>query len=541
MIDFILQTQWRNQTISKLGTENMVTLYSHQEELLSEKQKRIITLYCALIPNHLKEEVLADSGWDRSIGMDLPGSVSEYTEGEQKDFYQHFTQVNQTQPLVLVRHFPAQESYIEILEEFRLFHDLYYKRQEDREIYTKFFNDGTEEEIIRIKDKKVEIRLKEIKQFLSWKQMCLALYYVVDCFSNMEISEVQEDARREERQDAYIHYSFVLDSSFDGGVLSRLLGKKLIYGTSPKEGEIWPPEDEKKFENFIIGVDTDGKDIERSCDPENLSGRSYLQEVFFRKDILARYYAESNKYQITDSYIRMSGFWGMKIDNNHPNYIVAYLGDLADLPYTEQKVWRSYNVVPDGNISDVHARRTLLAEFAEPTEAALKFKSRFEDFQQAWYKKTGWYLFKPLSVGDKHHWDALHIPLSEGYSEFDNQILSLTKTIVDSLNEEEIVKLIRSKIPENTKGIKKFEMYLNQENVIQFNTIIDFLHQLYSIRSMSAAHRKRSGLDIEIRKRGIDPSKLKEGFTLLIEQATESLNILAKHFLNDSDTGLNPI
>ncbi len=543
MNDFLLQRDWRTQKLRELGTENWVHTY-----LIDDNEKQKIALFSALIPKDQVADVLKESSWDISIGDGLPGEIIYYEDGLREIQYTHFTDAGAIQPLVLVRGFHGiKTGYVEILEEFRLFHNLYHDIETNR--YIKIFDNGDEDEVIRIKNKSVEIRLRELRQFISWKNMVLALYFDIDRFSDLPLETIDKREREDEYSDEQFCYGFFVDRAemftrSQWKTFSRLHGKKLIYGPPVEESGIWSFEKPKEYEEFIIKTDSNGNEIIFSANPDNLANYfganpdnpHYLTSVFFRREILTRYYSESDKYTVHDGRIEKNGIWSLRVDNHHPNYIIVFLGDLGrDIPYSEQRIWRTYNVVPDGTLSEVTARRAFLGEFAEPVEPSLKFKSLFKRFQESWNNKFKWFLFKHLTPEDNHHFIALHTPISDSQAEFDSQILSLTKILIDSLNEGEITKLITTAIPSNSKGISKFEIYLKQEMFPQVENVIKFMRTLQDIRSESAAHRKGSDYNSRIRKSGVDPTKLKNEFEKLLQQAIDSLIQLQQHFLDSDD------
>ena len=66
--------------------------------------------------------------------------------------------------------------------------------------------------------------------------------------------------------------------------------------------------------------------------------------------------------------------------------------------------------------------------------------------------------------------------------------MSLTKLLIDSLNEKELMKGIESG-EKNLKGIEKFELFLNSKN-LSFPDMLKFIRNLQTLRSTSVAHRK---------------------------------------------------
>ena len=121
---------------------------------------------------------------------------------------------------------------------------------------------------------------------------------------------------------------------------------------------------------FIIGEDQDGSSLEYSCDPDELANYfganpnapHYVTPVFFRRDVLQKYYEDTDKYAVEDGYLRCGGLWGVRIDNDQPDYVMVFLGDLRrDLPAAERDYWRSFNIAPVGPMSETAFRRSFLA------------------------------------------------------------------------------------------------------------------------------------------------------------------------------------
>lgn len=538
--DFLLQTDWRLKRLDKIGTENWITVY-HSVRTDNEDS----VFYSALIPNDRVPQSLGNTEWDYQISRGQPSCVVWYENGLEQERYEHFSQPGKVQPLVLVRNTPrTRDSYTEILEEFRLFHDLFYDH--NNQVFIKYTEDGYEDEVIRVKPKHISVRLKEIRQFLAFKEMHLAIFFDITRFSELEIDGFDESERRAKHRSDTMHYGFFADktdflsrSHFKS--FSRTHGKKLIAGMTKEQTGIWPYESERQYESFIIGLGENGEEITFSANPDDLANffganagnPFYLTPIFFRKNVLAKYYGEPERYQVHDGYIENQGYWMLRADTNHEQYVIVYLGDLGGLPYGEQQIWRSYNVVPDGTISDVAYKRGILGEFADAEDPAFVFKHSYEDFQNAWHRRYRWDLFKPLSPSDEYLLTGLHIPLTDGYSEFDTQVIALTKLIIDSLNENELSKLIAGEIKSDAKGITKFEAYLMQETVEGSEDYIAFLRQLQSVRSISAAHRKGSNYQKRMIKLGIDIGNLPSEFRRFLDRATQLLHTMNEHFLTE--------
>jgi hypothetical protein len=221
----------------------------------------------------------------------------------------------------------------------------------------------------------------------------------------------------------------------------------------------------------------------------NSNNPHYLKPIYFKKEVLAKYYSNPKDYTVEDGYVGRNGFWSLRIDNNNSDYVIVFLGDLGKMPNKEQIYWKSFNFYSEESLSYASFQRNIKGEFTDPDEADLFFKQSYEKFNKSWNNKFGWDLFKPLSDEDIHHLKTLHIPLKEEQKEFDEQVMSLTKLIIDSLNEKQLLKLNTTKLKEKAQGIDKFEAYLISIDKY-FPNMIQFLRDLQSLRSTGSAHRK---------------------------------------------------
>jgi hypothetical protein len=217
--------------------------------------------------------------------------------------------------------------------------------------------------------------------------------------------------------------------------------------------------------------------------------------------------------------------WELRLDNNHPQYVIVFLGDLGTyLPERERPYWRSFNVHPDGGLSSTYYRRTMLGEFAEAVGEDHRFRVAYEHAQKAWRGARGWPLFRELAVDDRHLLSGLRIPLSDTAQEFDGQVLALTKLLVDYLNEEQI-KAVSETLPRDAKGITKLECLFQQEGVSRV-VQIQFLRNLQELRSRGAAHAKGRKYQAAKVALGIDGVPHREAFRLLLQQAIAVLETL---------------
>jgi hypothetical protein len=228
------------------------------------------------------------------------------------------------------------------------------------------------------------------------------------------------------------------------------------------------------------------------------------------------HYADPAKYRVEDGSVFCGGLWSLRMDNNHQEYVVVYLGDLGHLSANEQLYWKSYNVVPDGGVSEVAFRRGILGEWTDPDEPALTFKLAYSQFREAWRRSFGWDLFKPLSPEDEHHWKALHVPASENQKDFDEQVMALSKLMVERLNEKEIAKNVQ--LEDGDKGITKFGKYLDHVGLPK-DQLITFLRNLNGLRS-GPAHVKGKDYQRAAEHFGVQDKGFVEAFANMLTEAT---------------------
>ncbi|KYP79233.1 hypothetical protein [Ferroacidibacillus organovorans] len=537
----ILLRDWIDYIHNKAGQEQWITVYSS-----NRGEWGATYFFCALIPNLMVEDSLNNESWDLHFDRGRPGCTQYHDlDGTDTVKYHRFGHDNGVEPLIHCRDFYGmRKDYVEVSEEFRLFHNLYYDKANSK--FIQISESGTEEDVILVEDDRVRIKLKPLKQFLSIKDMHLAIFFSIDRHSDRTLSELGlTEERRTVREGNILYFYFVGEQKFsisdDKPMFSRIEGKKLISGMAKEKSGIWPYEDEDEFENFIIDVDENGDPQSYTCDPDELANYfganpdapNYLTPVFFRRDVLTKYYSKPDIYSVDDGYLRCGGLWGLRLDNNHQTHVIVYLGDLGrDLPAAERVYWKSYNIPPDGKISDVNWKRSLLDEFTDPEKADLVFKYQFNILQERWQGKFGWVLFRPLSEEDQHNFKTLRIPVSDDQSEFDQQSMSLTKVLVDSLNEEEIKEQIQGAVPRDTKGISKLSLWLQEQGCHDAEPHIKFLRSLQDLRN-GAGHRKGDSYARGAAYFSIGEKPLAVVFEGILECATNFLMYLQNRILQE--------
>lgn len=392
----------------------------------------------------------------------------------------------------------------------------------DEQVYSIKNDEGDWEEVVRVKNVKMTVLAKVIRQYMAMRKMNLVISFDKmtrsdKTFQELGLTPVSNEIHKD--ADYIYNYTSLTGNFMDGHTKSGgwLMGKCILH-YNPKD---YNPDSftgsPKKYEKFIIGYDSLGDEIVHSCDKNTLSNFFVYREdlpmemtpIFFRKAVLDKYYGNPNKYEVSDDIIDCSGSWSLRIDNNQRDYVVVMLVDLGHLPYSEQQYWRGYNIARDDKmgLSDTTFKRWIAGAFSDPTFPDLYFKFRFKQFKDKWINKFGWVLFLPLAPGDEHYFKTLHcLTVKNNDQDYEKQVGSLAKITIDSLNQKELVKVIDEKnekvkiyltkknlasVSDLKAGIDKLECFLLLKD-INCPPLIEYLRKVQAFCSFLVAHRKSS-------------------------------------------------
>ena len=496
-------------------------------------------VHCALIPSVQIEQVLSNTPWDLRRGAGLPGSVGSGANAE----YLRFGDTDGIEPLVIDRWFNnRKDDYVEISEEFRLFHNLYHDRH--KEEYIKIDDNGDETVVAVVKPELVKIRMKEIRQFLAIKEMHLAIQFDRMTFSDKSLAEL-EIAERFQEDKAELACWGLSYTDADGMIHGRptcsiLYGKRLIEPLPKSKSGFWGfAEEQERYVDFIVGMDDNGNEIEHTCDPAELSnwfGKNpgaphEVTPVSFRKEVLEKYYHQPGKYKVEDGILWCDSVWYLRIDNHHEDKVCVLLKDLGDLPYQEQSYWRAYNIASASGYSETAWRRYFENEWADSDRPEHAFQDKYRRLTQVCQENLGWDLLLPLSSGDEYHLQNVRVPATDEQQDFDSLVLGLATILVDSINEKNLKTLIpkdqhTGKDGRPLRGIQLLNNVLTVCQADQPDDHIAFLRKLQNLRSSGSAHRKGREYRKAAAQFGVESQDLRTVFTGILWQAVSLLDYL---------------
>lgn len=519
--------------VNALASEDWIVLYSKEE---AEEYR--YTYFAFLAPERKYSKILSTEQW--AFGTNLgPPEIVRYADEREKYF--RYGNDGGYEPIIIYMFYNNLEpARFELCEEFRHYFNLYYNAKTKHFIRVDPLT-SEESEVAYLDENLIKVKTRFLKEFLALKKMYLVVNF--DCFhfykTDLRTFEPRistSNCLKHKDDSTIFKIDFQEGMPLLEGCNSRLLGKKIIFGFKNfKPKNPFNIVDNKKYADFIIGYGEDGEEITFTSNPNmlgNYFGKDdaphFLTQVFFSRDVLLKYYSDLRKYTIEDSVLFCKGSWYIPIDNNHNKYVIVYLGDLGrDLPFNEQMYWRSHNILPDGSMSDVKYHRDILNKSHDAISPDIVFKNTYLEFQEKWMSKYGYYLIKPLREDDLHYFNLIRIPLNPSSNEFETLVLSLTKTIIDSINEEHL-KFITGK---EDKGINLLDHFLRQYNYGDAHGIIQFLRKLQGLRSSAVAHRKGNNYIDSMKYFKLNELTTIEVYRDMLTKVILLIEGLRKHFL----------
>jgi hypothetical protein len=269
--------------------------------------------------------------------------------------------------------------------------------------------------------------------------------------------------------------------------------------------------------------------IEVSCSPAALS--NYFQPksdlplemspAFFRGEVLHRYKADPDKYELRDRSIYCRGTWSLRTyDINDAQQVHTYLRYLSELPYNEQLYWQSFNEWPKASLSRRAVTTDFKGEIFTGYDALNSLKRKIKTLDErhpAWWQARGHELAK-----------GVHYPATTSSSEWADEILALDQLVVEGFRVKELRHLAQKlgrKTDKDWKSLKLLEECLvgsgmDADESKQATSALRKLHEMRSfVKGHSAAGKRR-----ELEKRAVaDFGSFRAHFTDLAARCDRSL------------------
>ncbi len=467
-------------------------------------------------------------------GSSYPG-FTQYGSGENAEVvYSRFDVESKKEPFVITREYNGlYPDEVEICEEFRLLNNLFFDRTKNQ-----YIDPENEVVVAQVEGDLVSVHKKYLKRYLSVKNMVMIVHVDSRYFLDAADPSLTPGSHTEQNEEKLYTFQLGVLRTVRERSYSMIYAKTVIRGVPLSECGYWPfNEADKRYEEFIIGVDEDGNETAFTCNPDKLDnyfGKNpeaphYLTPVFFNREVLKRYYDRPDRYTISEGIIRCGIWWSLYIDNVRSDYVSAYLGDLGRyLPdYKEQQYWKTHNIVIDGELSESKIARDFHGQWTSGSESPLfSFQTKYQALNKKFNDNIGWSLFLPLDDDDRYNLQGLRIPLLESQPEFDIQVLSLVKVMLDSLNEKQIQSLLPTAQDRIVGSISKIEKWFETTGVQGFQNIIKFLRNLQELRSCGTGHRKGKGYAKISKEFMIEEHGYADAFVRILTQAVGFLDFI---------------
>jgi hypothetical protein len=454
-------------------------------------------LFSAVAAVSHRADALSTESWDLSIGTGGPSLFQRGVGDDAVVEYSRWGLHDDVEPLVLHRSFHGvRPQYNEVVEDFRLMFNLCDDRAGHLLVVE---DDGSESIVAEVSPTRVRVLTQYLHRYQAAKQVDLLLFIDSTEYGPATLEIADADV---EEQEEFLRASFYV-RRIHGRPFSRYFGKRIVPAPPVSESCVWPYEvRDDHFPDFIIGVDDHGKPVRHTCNGDLLSNYfganpgapHYLTPVYFNREVLRKYYQRPELYTVEDGYLRCAGLWGLRVDNDHPDHVMVFLGDLGrDLPSpSERDYWRSFNILPpDPRMSETAFRRAFLGQFADAQAPDLTFRHHYESFASKWRTRFGWDLYRLPEAGDEHVLNGIRIPLTNSDPDFEEQMLNLARLLCDFLNDAALREQL-GEVPKDTRSIGKLEMWLQGSGYPHTGRDIALLKAIQSLRSKGSTHRKGS-------------------------------------------------
>ena len=445
--------------------------------------------------------------------------------------------------LVIVRDFyhttPTLHD-IRISDEIIFYHKLY-ERKSNHGTSQFFCNEnGNEILVCEISDNSVRILNRYLTEYMAAKQMDL----ICSCRSEVEfkLDEVNVPFK--------IHYTpnfsfvdispdekskFMLCIASDNGPLESWFNGKTVFKHTSLAQIIKSMNPEI---SYIIGTDENGQSIYSSVDTN-----PYFP-VGFRKDIIGLY---NGMHDCVVEPLRISTpSFSLRCDNDNDGYIIAFLRDIQDLPYSDQYIWRGHNIPLDGkSFSDIFQRTILEGHWNGIAKSIdFIFRDTYQILLKKWEGKYSKVVFKPLNGMQSNAPVKICALTKNDYTALKLLVENLVLSLQESFNQEHfesISKKLIFKKEEFIDGEKVTKVFpeppidyfkrVCSELKLDCSQIYEYLKMLQSLRSYML-HRNPEKDKKDFKKARIffgmkeDKSNAKEVSYNILQKGVDAMNSL---------------
>lgn len=408
------------------------------------------------------------------------------------------------EPLVFRRSFDGMKDHIPPTElNQRLVHALELHFIPERNAYCRLNDEGDLEDIICIFDERADewdkskravlISSSELHKYMAVSGQ--AMYRKFD-FTRVDIEQFSGwgDPQRKTVRNASLFYN----SGLLPGHASYINGGQVIAPSITVDDmvEEWRRERDsslKLYETFKIIDWKNGQHVECSCAPGEIanyftvSDRPYeVSPAFFKPQVLQKYKADPEKYEIGDRTISCRNSWSLKTyDINEAGQVHTYIVYLAALPYSEQQHWKLYNVWPKAPISKRAYENDFLGDFAserDPLQGIRDTVRAWDKAEPVWWKRRG----EEIS-------GAVLYPATDSSKEWADELLALDQLVVEGFVASELRRIatnIDAAVERDWQSLKILQIIVETKGATNEDAakLLEPLRRLHHLRSKLRGH-----------------------------------------------------
>lgn len=367
---------------------------------------------------------------------------------------------------------------------------------------------------------RLEIRRDRLLAFLSAFDFDLAIYYT----DVIEASQLDPQWTDEGSMESFAWRTWATKVSGSKTVATLRAVTVLERPPYSEASQPWGREVSTGLE-YPTGMDPEtGKPIMTTHPPAG-----FLTPVFFKKDVLEKYFADPDTYSVTDTQVNGGREWSLPIAKTGRGTVQVWLGDISRLPAHVQAHWKQYAVV-DAGVPEWRLKTDLLAQFVEiPSEGSIaKLKAAIQRANEVAQARFGHQLFAPLDPMHAQSIGVLRVPGNNSMPAFLEQVRALALLVVDHLSNDFLGATGASFSTNGTLNrLAEVVAFLSGMSIDQSKDEIAGLYAVQAVRSNVTAHRTGTRATETLQRAGISRFDLPAGFRLLVENATLAIDHVA--------------
>lgn len=406
------------------------------------------------------------------------------------------------EPIVFRRSFDGMSDFdtpIELSQ--KLVHSLGLHFIAERNAYCRLNSEGDLEEIIQVfrdvgtgefdsRRTLVLIKAKPLAEFMAVGGYALFRKFDITRFVPGSFSEWEHSKRHFDAPDLFYN-----SASSDGNA-SYIHGGQILRPTVTVEEliEDWKREGDpsaRQYEAFKIHDWKNDRFVEWSCAPSEISNYFTksdkpfeISPAFFSPEVLTKYKADPDKYDLRDRSITCRNAWYLKtFDINEAGQVHTYIGYLQHLPFKEQQYWKLYNEWPKAGLSKRAIDTDFKGEYTEsdPLQSMRYAVSELDRDPPSWWRARG------SKIRDR-----VHYPVTTSSKEWADELLALDQMVVEGFVATELRKIAVAagvKLDNSWQSLKLIQEILRTRDGLTADNIIEPLRELHHLRSKVSGHR----------------------------------------------------